>query len=393
MLPPPAQPAALQRIINPTSVGTFLAEYWERHPLILTGSGDDFDDLLTKANIDELLSSAQIQPPNIRLMRAGSPVESPEYTSEMRQTEDARPTVDVGKVAAQFNEGATIVVQGLHRWWYALAVFCRQLEATLGHPAQANAYLTPPSAQGLPLHHDTHDVFALQLSGSKRWRIHPPTIALPLPYQWGESDEIPDEQAAFSLTLRKGDVLYLPRGWRHEAATSQDESFHLTIGIHAYTWMDALRDALLFCDDEVVLRRAVPLNGVSDNNLLDLLAARLDPTDVALRMRRRLVATRWPILHRQLGQIRDLAHLTTDTLVQRRPTVIADLEVIDNRPTLRFEGKQLVFPPEAGSAVRFCHRAAIPFLPADLEGLDVEGRTVLIHRLVLEGFLEVLELR
>ena len=34
---------------------------------------------------------------------------------------------------------------------------------------QINAYITPPENQGFAAHYDTHDVFVLQVSGSKRW--------------------------------------------------------------------------------------------------------------------------------------------------------------------------------------------------------------------------------
>ena len=37
-----------------------------------------------------------------------------------------------------------------------------------------NAYLSPPSARGLELHFDFHDVFVLQLDGAKRWRVWEP---------------------------------------------------------------------------------------------------------------------------------------------------------------------------------------------------------------------------
>ena len=45
--------------------------------------------------------------------------------------------------------GATIVLQGLQRSWAPLRAFCRDLELALTHRVQANAYLTPPGAQGL----------------------------------------------------------------------------------------------------------------------------------------------------------------------------------------------------------------------------------------------------
>ena len=83
-------------------------------------------------------------------------------------------------MAAEFERGATIVLQALHLNHPPLAAFCRDLERELGHPTQTNAYYTPPSAQGFKVHHDTHDVFCLQVSGEKRWLVYPPVLELPL---------------------------------------------------------------------------------------------------------------------------------------------------------------------------------------------------------------------
>src|ERR671928_56573 len=80
--------------------------------------------------------------------------------------------------AAADADGATIVLQALHHIWPATARFCRMLEARLGHPVQANAYYTPRRSQGFGVHHDTHDVFVLQVSGEKQWRVFEPLLEL-----------------------------------------------------------------------------------------------------------------------------------------------------------------------------------------------------------------------
>ena len=68
------------------------------------------------------------------------------------------------EVLEEFEHGATIVLQGLHHNWLPLARYSRHLEAFLGHPVQANAYYTPAGSQGLPVHHDTHEVISLQVA-------------------------------------------------------------------------------------------------------------------------------------------------------------------------------------------------------------------------------------
>ena len=53
----------------------------------------------------------------------------------------------------------------------------------------------------------------------------------------------------------RGRTLYLPRGWLHEAATSDSDSLHITVGVSVYTWVDAFKAALDDCRDDVEFRR------------------------------------------------------------------------------------------------------------------------------------------
>ena len=144
------------------------------------------------------------------------------------------------KVLALYADGATLVLQGLHRIWPPLIDFARELGADLGQPLQINAYLTPPGNQGFATHYDTHDVFVLQVDGRKRWRIHEPVLADPLDRQaWGgRADEVSataSGEPAIDVVLEPGDALYLPRGWLHSAQAQGDSSLHLTVGIRALT--------------------------------------------------------------------------------------------------------------------------------------------------------------
>ena len=63
---------------------------------------------------------------------------------------------------------------------------------------------------------------------------------------------------ALDLTLAAGDCLYLPRGFPHAAETVERASSHLTIGVLALAWHQAVRHAV----DEAVgagaLRASIP---------------------------------------------------------------------------------------------------------------------------------------
>jgi hypothetical protein len=250
---------------------------------------------------------------------------------------------------------------------------------------QANAYFTPRSAQGLAVHHDTHDVFVLQVAGEKHWRVYEPVVELPLHGQlYSKATHGDPGPPVEDRVLAAGDTMYLPRGWLHDALTTDSESLHLTIGVKVYTWLDAMKAALEDCEDDVGFRRSVPAGGELQDDLLAVLSERLTPDNVARRKRERFVRSRRPVREGQLSQLRALDELGLDTPLARRATTLAELDF----PRLSFEGKTITFPAHVEEDVVFVVSADGEFSAADLPGsLDDEGRLVLIRRLVREGFL------
>jgi bifunctional lysine-specific demethylase and histidyl-hydroxylase NO66 len=298
-------------------------------------------------------------------------------------------TADVERVLAEWERGATIVLQGLHLTRPPVGALCRSLEETLGHPAQANAYYTPRDAQGLPVHHDTHDVFVLQVAGEKRWLVYEPALDLPLRDQRYSAELGEPGTPVEDRVLRPGDALYLPRGWLHEAVTSETDSLHLTIGVNVVTWLDAFKAGLEELRDDVRFRRSWQSADQTDD-LLEALRDRLGRDDVARRARAKLIRSRRPIREGQLRQLRALDGLGVETELERNPTVLADLVEGDGTIALIFEGREVTFPRHAREEVRWLAGAAGPFTVSELPGsLDDKGRLVVARRLVREGFLRL----
>jgi hypothetical protein len=369
-------------------VDEFLAETWERRPLhVARGEPGRFDDLLSTDDAERLVTEPGLRYPAFRLVKAGAKLDPSDYTVDLPW----RPvpfgaTADVGRVAHEWEEGATIVLQGLHLNWAPLARYCRGLEARLGHPVQCNAYWTPRRSQGLAVHHDTHDVFVLQVSGRKRWLVYEPVLELPLRDQPYTPSLGGPGEVVLDVALGPGDTLYLPRGWLHQALTSEADSLHLTVGVNVVTWLAAFRAALERCADDIEFRRSLPPDGEGAKALLEGLAERLGADEITADARRRFLEGRRPVLDRQLSELRALDSLTVETPVERRPTVVAELD----GARLAFEGKALVFPEHALAEVGALVAAEGPVRATDLPGrLDEAGRLVLVRRLVREAFLRV----
>ena len=378
--------------LEPFGLERFLDEHWGRRPLHLRrDEAGRFDAVLSRPDVDRLVSATGLRAPAFRLVRDGAQLPLSGYAEDVPWRPGsfaglARPE----RVADEFRRGATLVLQGLHLHWRPAALYCRGLEAALGCPVQANAYLTPSAAQGFAVHHDTHDVFVLQVAGTKRWLWYEPVLESPLRDQRFSADRDDPGEPVADFTLEAGDTLYLPRGWPHEARTSDSDSLHLTIGVHPPTRLDAIRAALAECSDDLEFRRNLDAGGALPPDLVERLAGRLEPERVRARARRRLVASRRPILDGQLAQAQAADRLRASDHVERRETVLHLLELEAPRPALAFEGRELTVPPRAGAALAAAARAEGPFAAADLPGpLDEAGRLVLVRRLVREGFLRV----
>ena len=69
----PASPAALSRAIAPVDPERFLAEHWERQPLVVPRDEEGrFDDLLAVRDVERLITETAIRTPAFRLVQAGA---------------------------------------------------------------------------------------------------------------------------------------------------------------------------------------------------------------------------------------------------------------------------------------------------------------------------------
>jgi ribosomal protein L16 Arg81 hydroxylase len=385
--------SAFQRCVAPVEAERFFGEYWERKPLLVPRDEEGrFLDLLSIAEIERRVTAGGLRHPAFRVVKEDAKIVLGDYAEDIPWTPTSfSGSARVERVAAQFESGATVVLQALQLQHPPLAEFCRELERELGHPVQANAYYTPSSAQGFKVHHDTHDVLCLQVEGEKRWLVYPPVLELPLKSQKYSAELGEPGDPVLDVTMRAGDTMYLPRGWLHQAMTSETASLHLTVGINVATWRDAVRDAVdEAAEEDAMFRRGVDADGTAPDGLLEALAARLTPEAVARRQRRSFVESRRPIRGDAFDQLRALEDLDSQTELERRESVIADLDVDDRDARISFEGRTLSFPARVAAELEYLLRVGEPFTAADLPGrLDAESRLVLVRRLVREGLLRI----
>ncbi len=365
----------------------FLRDAWGARAVVRAGTDPGgFEDLLTLDDVDRFLTSTALRTPYLRVVKAGEVVPESAYTRSGRTgSRDVSGMADPARIAALFEDGATLVLQGLHRWSEPVTRFCRDLELDLGHACQANAYITPPGAQGLALHEDPHDVFVLQAFGRKRWEVH----AAP-----AEGDRDP-----LDAEVGSGDTIYMPTGTPHAASTQDVLSGHLTIGVHVSSWRDVLSGEWERASADRALDGKVPAGWTKDpdgfrRELADRLGAaaaslrRVDPAEVFERRLERFWSNRPQLARGQIAERAAPLVVDDSTVVRRRPGAMCEVRLRDGALVVLLGDRKLEMPAFLEPAVRRVADAesfAVGDLTDDLS--DADSRAVLVRRLIREGLL------
>jgi len=382
----------------------FLASAWEQHHVLTRqpARADAFRRLLGTDDLLRLIAEHGLRAPGFRLVRDGATVARADYLrSAGVGTAKVHDLANVGRIAHEVRDGASVVGQALQRFWPPLTSFCAALSDELGHPVQANAYLSPAGSSGFDLHYDTHDVFVLQVEGQKDWAVHAPGDELPLRQRGTDLADRQYGDLVWEGTLGPGDCLYLPRGFGHQARAGDQASLHLTIGVLAYTWRTVLqRLADLLPEDDVLLRQALPVRGLDDDDVWEQawkgftqhLAEAVEQVDAGL-VRAGLQQSLWST-QAVPDAADELRRSLTPLVVEPFTRLILHRGVVRRRATgddgelLVLADREVRLPPAAGPLLDVVLAGGVVTAAGGLGGVDEGSTLVVFRRLVHEGVLQ-----
>ena len=380
-------------LIDPLPTADFERDYYEQRLLHVPRAAPSYyADLLSVDDLDVVLGTHSAGHRDVTLVRGDGNVPPAEYTDDAGRVHPVA-------VARLFDDGATVVFNQLHKRVPALARLCVALGRRFSSRVQTNVYLTPPDAQGFAPHWDTHDVFVLQVSGTKRWTNYDTRVRLPLRGQRFVPGTPPGD-VSHEFELGPGSAAYLPRGLMHAARSTGEASLHVTLGLTAFTWAELLVESVSAAAlEEEPLRRNLPRGFAGEgfpaaerrrlfDEKLAFVQSRFDPEAVWRRFADEVLAADVPLFTDLLGQRLRPARLTPGSRVRRRAGLLAEAATEGEACVLRFCGREVRLPLAAWPALQFATTAG-EFAVEDLpDCLDAAGKLTLVTRLVREGVLQ-----
>lgn len=231
---------SLADLIHPVTLDRFHAEVEGRAPLHIPAEGetgaarrglldwDTFNGLLAQ---DSIWTHSTLQ-----LVHSGKQLPAETYCAEVQTMSGPVVRPSPAKMQVMMAMGATVVANDVGALTPPLRSVCDTLRTTYAASVAANVYCSFKGVQGFGPHYDTHDVFAVQTEGEKLWRLYRNREPDPVDYP-GEGEEVRRYLASAcgpvmrEVRMRPGDVLYIPRGWYHDALAVDGPSLHVTLSV------------------------------------------------------------------------------------------------------------------------------------------------------------------
>lgn len=230
---------SLDELLHPITPAQFRAEYQDRKPLHIPASpGGRKQAVLPWSAFNTLLNQPVVwTAQNMKLMRDHLPVPTEQYCKMVQSPTGRVMRPWPQKVEMFLSTGASLVANDVLQLHAPLTEIGQMLGRTFAAGIGANIYCSFNGVQAFGTHFDNHDVFVVHTEGEKVWNLYENRDDNPV-------DPAPDnletrrwfEQNRGALMaevhMKPGDVLYLPRGWFHDALAKDEASLHVTFSVN-----------------------------------------------------------------------------------------------------------------------------------------------------------------
>ncbi|WP_221625273.1 cupin domain-containing protein [Burkholderia sp. Bp9090] len=251
----------------PISKEEFFQNFFEKKPALFRGaaSGKKFDWL----DVDESIYASQSSPLKIKMHSGSSFLEPENYEWKCLEVGVLKSQLNSTEIHRQLDNGSTLVFNRIESPSLKIRKLCQHISDFLAMTVVANGYLSFGRRGSFGDHWDTHDVFAVQLIGRKKWKIYNPTFKLPIEGQTSKDQKhLRPIRPELDFILEEGDIVYIPRGWWHSATALDEPTFHIAAGIHTNKYLDYIdwitKRKLKNRD---FLRTSLPFHDIKDLNI------------------------------------------------------------------------------------------------------------------------------
>ena len=236
------QPLALLNNLTPSQ---FLAEYWQKKPLLIRQAIPNFTGLLTPNELAGLACEDDVQARIIKQTKQKWTVQNgPFDEADFEKLSQSTPK----------KSDWTLLVQSVNHFLPEAAELLSQFNF-IPHARLDDLMVSyAPDGGGVGAHVDSYDVFLLQGSGKRNWKISNTDIKKPADLSLIDGAPLKilkHFEAEQEWVLEAGDMLYLPPQIAHWGIALGDDCMTYSIGFRAPKKQELMHEFLAYMQDKL----------------------------------------------------------------------------------------------------------------------------------------------
>lgn len=180
--------------------------------------------------------------------------------------------LSVKEVDRALEAGDCLKIMEPHRFQPALHALLSPLESFFGSLVFSDGYICPPKGQFRGIHFIDEECFVVQTEGTQTWTIYEDKEKLSTNYS-NDYEKGDVGKPIKTVTLKPGDVLYMPRGTVKECAAGDTRSSYFVVRTYQRMyWANYFSETLAVLINSleqrhVDLRRGLPLGFLPRANM------------------------------------------------------------------------------------------------------------------------------
>jgi ribosomal protein L16 Arg81 hydroxylase len=227
-------------LLLPLPVSDFMGDYYQQKPLHIPAGSGSSKAVLGWQRMNELLAiRSHWSEPNLKLIMNSQQIFPDLYLEEVDTPQGQVRRAAPAKVDLFISMGASLVANSIDEVAPEVRAISSGLAEHFSARAGANTYCSFPGVQAFASHCDLHEVFAIQCEGAKIWNIYENRAEAPVEQLQGDGAQAMIDAAKgrvmMQVRMQPGDLLYIPRGYYHDAVASNEASLHLTFSVAPLT--------------------------------------------------------------------------------------------------------------------------------------------------------------
>ncbi|MEU0040007.1 cupin domain-containing protein [Streptomyces sp. NPDC006333] len=231
----PATRITLKDLVGDTDA--FFRDHWATQPAVFRASAD-LTGLITEQEMWEEVDCGLLIRPYFTAFDEGVRTAVSEMTRSRTIVGHHVPGyINPAQIKADFAAGGTFKFSQPEHWHPRLRALVQALAPEFRAELESFVFLSPPGKTAIAAHMDGSHVLVLQIAGVKDWvvgRLDETSTSDSDRYTGGV---IPYDRR-MEVTLRPGDVLYMPHGTPHSATARIGTSLHIAVTIEEPTPQD-----------------------------------------------------------------------------------------------------------------------------------------------------------